>query len=166
MLLGKDMAPPAGQPSQNNADLSAALISEGRYSEAFRLLDRPGVSTVPELFNLALCHIYAADHSAALTRLDAALSGLRQPGIPAPPPETPARQKISAVQNLTETYMRPVTIEYIKLFPDVLQDSVLRLMVDCHAALGNWNKVVELGTPLARKGYGNVQKALAEAGGK
>lgn len=160
MLPGKEIGMMTGNPSSENADRAAELILSGRYAEAFVLLDKPGENSVAGLFNLALCHIYAGDHAAALVRLEAALSAIRRSGIPAPPPQSPPLRTITEIQNRSDSYRRPFTAEYVKVFPHIAHDSILRLIVDCHAALGNNNKVAETGAPLAAKGYANVMEAL------
>jgi len=53
-----------------------------------------------------------------------------------------------------------MTEAYIKNFPELASDAIVRLKTDCWLQLGNYEKVIAVATPIAHKGYRNITDAL------
>ncbi|MDR2038852.1 MAG: hypothetical protein LBQ60_13095 [Bacteroidales bacterium] len=163
MLIGKPNTSFVGhKPDEtaiNDMEFCAVLLDRGQSVEAWTLLHRQAES-IPSQFNKAICLIRVEEYASALPLLEQVLGILAQTPQGLKTPESPSLRTIQDVQATTKAYTEAITFKYAELFPETLKDSVLRMMVDCHAALGNHNKVLEIGTPLKSKGYQNVIDAI------
>ena len=140
---------------------SAELISRGMYAEAWRLLKQDSGKEPDKLFNRALCMVFAKKYREALSLLDEAFAKTKS--VPAAPgDETSAL--VLAEQNKSAAYRAPVTTEYINLFPGFFRESIVRIKIDCCAALEQWREVLALAAPLGGKKYANVEAARELAG--
>ena len=71
-----------------------------------------------------------------------------------------AYSKISMMQNQTDDYLQWITESYITQFPASFNDAIVRLKTNCWLQLGNFAKVITTATPLARKGFKDIDDAL------
>lgn len=173
MLLGgnqSDKKQPTVQPDEQATqimEMCVSLIGDDRYEEAWILLSTFTVNesnnnnSVVLHFNRALCLIRASnDYVAALSLLEKAWNMFSPLAGGIHTPETPELQTMRKNQNERSTYLHPVSYKYAELFPELFRDTILRLLVDCHTALGNDNEVIRLATPIQHKGYRNITEAL------
>jgi len=167
MILGSPQNNGYRQTQENisgKMDMCAALINDGQYEEAWTLLDTISEENILLHFNRAICLISGCqDYAAALPLLEQTWTmasslngGLKQAG-------SAGLSQIRQSQNQSRSYQQAVTQKYIELFPYIFKDTIQRLIVDCHFHLGNYNKVLQLGTPLQSKNYKNVMDALEKS---
>lgn len=159
MLIPPNPNTPDIQPG-NDLSLCAALITDGRLLEAWTLMEAIPGETILLLFNKALCLIETRNYAQAIPLLERAFTLLTPQKTGITPSTSPEAEAMRQKQNNKDTHRQPVTPRYAELFPHLLKDSVLRLMVDCYLALGNTAKVIEIATPLKSKGYRNILEAL------
>jgi hypothetical protein len=63
-------------------------------------------------------------------------------------------------QNQQEDHLHAITKKYIASFDVLTRDAIVRLRIDCWLHLGEYAKVIELGTPVEHKNYKNIAEAL------
>ena len=115
------------------------------------------------LFNTSLCQVHAGEYASAISSLRSAFDAAERITPKPRKPDSPLMKTVAGRQNATGVYRRAVGDRYTERFPDILKENILRLMVDCHAELGQWAKVFERGTPLRGKGFANVDAAMEKA---
>lgn len=136
------------------------LITQNRLEEAWILMSILKQESIPLLLNKALCFFEMNRNEDCLSACERMLSllGNSKNNI-----SIGIQEEIHALHNVQKnqvTHLMPVTFRYVELFPEILRDSVLRLMIDCWSELGNKAQVLKLGTPLLRKGYRNITEAF------
>jgi len=160
MLLGT-------MPDHNNLPQSETLviqlIMQQRYAEVYELLVNQQPMLTAGLYNLALCLHWSGNYKEALSRLDS---------IQLAPMISNANNftgnsvytEIKNKQNQTDDYLQGMSEIYIKRFPVLVNDAIVRLKTDCWLQLGDYEKVMAIATPIANKGYKNIIEALKIAG--
>lgn len=144
--------------------LACALYRQGAWSEAYRLfsflerVDDPAV-----LVNLALCHIKVNQWERALGYLDAAMSGLKKAPMADRPPKDEVVMRLAELERDGDGYLLPLPHTAPTYAPEYTRAVIRRLLVDCCAELGLWNRVQTLAKALKPGQYANVDKALARA---
>ncbi|MCD8043116.1 MAG: hypothetical protein LUH10_08625 [Tannerellaceae bacterium] len=142
------------------------LITNNQYTEAYTLLSGCNQLTIAGSYNLILCLIQAEEYTQAILKADEVLR-LIQTRVPQTNRnENETVKMLRTKQCRLDTHRAAVTLEYVKTFPGILRESVLRLKIDCYRATGNWNKVIETASQLICKEYKNVETALQEAENK
>ncbi|MFD1258341.1 hypothetical protein ACFQ3S_16165 [Mucilaginibacter terrae] len=134
------------------------LILQKRYAEAYQLLINQPASTTA-LYNLALCLHWSGNYQEAVSKLEI---------IQLAPQASNKNQlnsnsdykEIKTKQNQTHDYLHGISEGYLKSFPVLVYDSIVRLKTDCWLQLGNYAKVIAIATPIAHKGYKNITDAL------
>jgi len=149
-----------------NIERSRWMISIYMYEEAWTLLDSMQPESIPQLYNKAICLYDARDNETILRLLDRAWTLLQQLDGGLQSPRSPQIDAIREIQKDALTYLQPVTLEYTQMFPHILKESILRLMVDSWSELGNNAKVLQIATPLASKGYRNIHQAIEKTKGE
>ncbi|WP_374950165.1 hypothetical protein [Mucilaginibacter sp.] len=145
--------------SKGTESLVLQLISQQRYAEVYELLNDQQTTSTASLYNMALCLHWSGNYQEALNRLD----------IIRLAPQLNNENKLNAnhdykqirnKQNSTDDYLQGISEAYIKSFPGLVYDAVIRLKTDCWLQLGNHPKVRAIATPIAHKGYKNITDAL------
>ena len=156
MLLGK----PTGIDDLSlNEQLIIQLILQQRYAEVYELLIGREPASTSTNYNLALCLHWVGRYREALNQLDLirfapnVTQGNKLSG-------NSEYMEIRNKQNLTDGHLHAVSEAYLKKFPDLVQDAVIRLKTDCWLQLGDYSKVTAIATPIAHKGYKNIAEAL------
>jgi tetratricopeptide (TPR) repeat protein len=160
MLLGTTV-PRDTDPTTET--LIIQLILQQRYAEAYDLLHRQPSAQTAALYNAAVCLHWSGNYQEALNRLEK---------IQFSPPMNTSNQptadenyqRIRKQQNQTEDYLQGMSELYVKSFPVLTYDAIIRLKTDCWLQLGNYAKVIAIAKPIAHKGYQNITNALALAG--
>ena len=155
MLLGST----ANNQSQPNSEsLVIQLLLQQRYAEAYdRLVSQQ--PTQNALYNMAVCLHWAGNYEAALSRLDH-IQPAPQLGNANGINSNSEYSAIRLKQNQTNDHLQGLTEVYIKTFPALAQDAIIRLKTDCWLKLDNYDKVRAIATPIASKGYKNITDAL------
>lgn len=167
MLLG-GIPQPTSQCYSDNFDAQyiddvefvGKLIARNMIQEAWMLMNTLSSESIPLLLNKSLCLFEIGRKEDCLVACERvlALLGTMKNNLPAGKPQD--MHTLHEVQKNQATYLNPITFRYVGHFPEMLRDSVLRIMVDCWSALGNTAKVQQIGTPLLGKGYRNVMEAF------
>lgn len=153
MLLGKR----ENERLNISDNFIASLIDAGQYKEAYLILREADRERLCVTFNISLCLIYAEEYAKALVYLEKLQSLLSTHIQLSDYPKDETAKSIDKQQNKSESYKKPVTEEYIRLFPEIFKESVLRLVLDCYAALKEWSMVKRIMSLLQNKQYGNVK---------
>ena len=156
MLLGST----TNKVTSNDTEaLTIQLIAQQRYSEAYELLKIKKVCSMPELYNLALCLHWIGNFKEVLSVLE---------NIQLPPQlnrnseviASSNYQQIRSKQNQTDDHLHGLSYEYVRSFPDLFHDSIVRLKTDCLLQIGDYTKLITIAQPIAHKGYKNITEAL------
>lgn len=139
--------------------LTIQLLLQQRYAEAYELLSNQQPSPTAALYNMALCLHWSGNYQEALNRLER---------IQLAPNVSKGNQlntdsnyqEIKSKQNQTDDHLHGISEVYIKNFPALVHDAIVRLKTDCWLQLGNYEKVITIATPIAHKGYKNITDAL------
>lgn len=156
MLLGTT---PNHDNSPGAENLVIQLILQQRYAEVYELLQ---ASTAPQTaanYNMALCLHWSGNYKEALNRLES---------IQLAPPLNNGNKlatnngykEIKNKQNQTDDYLNGLSEIYLKSFPALAHDAIVRLKTDCWLQLGEYAKVIAIATPIVHKGYKNITDAL------
>ena len=138
------------------------LILQRRYADAYELLNHQPSDQTTVLYNTALCLHWSGNYQEALNRLEKIrlspqVSNRNQPSA------DNKYQQIRHKQNQTDDYLQGISELYVKNFPLLFQDAVIRLKTDCWLQLGNYPKMIAVATPIAYKKYKNITEALTLA---
>lgn len=148
--------------SQDTEPLIIQLLIQQRYAEAYLLLTgQHRTSQNSAIYNTALCLHWSGNYEEALKRLDSIQ--LSPQAQSASPPTDDLYQQISLKQKRTDDHLQAITEGYVKSFPGLFVDAVVRLKVDCWSQLGDHGKLIALATPIAHKKYQNITDALTKA---
>ncbi len=155
MLLGTT----ANNISPGTESLIIQLLLQQRYAEAYELLIGQQSAPTAALYNMALCLHWSGNYQEALSRLEK---------IQLAPQVSSANQLntnsdykgIKSKQNQTADYLQGITEVYIKNFPALVHDAIIRLKTDCWLQLGDYAKVMAIAQPIAHKNYKNITDAL------
>jgi len=142
--------------------LVTQLMMQQRYAEAYELLMNQQPTSTSVLYNLAICLHWSGNYQQALTRLEN-IRLLPQLNNANKLSTNNDLQVIRGKQNQTDDHLQGITEAYVKSFPPVVNDAIVRLKTDCWLQLGNYNKVIAISTPIAYKGYKNITDALTLA---
>ena len=144
-----------------DVEYAATLIAQRCFAEAWEVMSACKQESIPLLYNQALCLKSGGEYFPRvlelferLQRLAALLPRDSRTLIQAD------TTSIFKAQREEQTHNAPITFRYVDRFPHLLKDSILRHLIGCHLIMGNHAKVIELGTPLASKGYKDVVDAL------
>lgn len=156
MLLGSNVTKDSGI---DTTSLISQLIWQQRYAEAYQLLINQPAAQTDVLYNLALCLHWSGNDQEALSRLQS-IQLTSQLDTAERRTASNEYLQIRSKQNQTADYLAGLSDAYIKTFPDLTRDSIVRLKTDCWLQLGNYDKVIAIATPIAHKGYKNITDAL------
>ena len=135
------------------------LILQQRFSEVYELLIRQQHPKTASIYNMALCLHWSGNYQEALSRLESIqLSPNLSQGNKFDADED--YKKIKSKQHHTNDHLQGISEVYIKSFPALAHDAIVRLKTDCWLQLKNYAKVVAIATPIAHKGYQNILDAL------
>ena len=135
------------------------LLLQKRYAQVYELLMHQQSTQASSLYNMALCLHWSGNYEEALIRLE----NIRLSNQIGNHNKLTADSYLKAItikQNQTDDYLHGMTEAYIKNFPELASDAIVRLKTDCWLQLGNYNKVIAIATPIAHKGYRNITDAL------
>ena len=155
MLLGKT----PNNPSTDTELLVTQLFSQKRYADAYELLTNQQTNKNSDFYNIALCLHWSGNYQEALHRLEL-IQVERKLSNETKFSNDTAYSKIRMMQNQTEDYLQWITESYITQFPASFNDAIVRLKTSCWLQLGNFAKVITTATPLARKGFKDIDDAL------
>jgi len=156
MLLGSTVTK---DTSTDTDPLVLELIFQRRYSEAYELLTIEKPASNASLYNMALCFHWSGNFQEALK----ALESIQLAPMVSSGNKFNANndyQQIRSKQNQTDDYLQGVSNRYVKHFPALFHDAIVRLKTACWLKLGNYPKVVTTAQPIAHKGYKNIIDAL------
>ena len=156
MILGST---PAKEAHPETDLLVTQMLSQQRYAEAYQLLINQQSNQTSVLFNTALCLHWSGNYQAALSRLDSIRLAAQLNNTNKLNADNDYKC-IKSKQNQTDDYLHGVSETYVKSFPDLLHDAIVRLKTDCWLRLGNYTKVIAIATPIAHKGYKDITDAL------
>ena len=135
------------------------LMLQKCYAQVYELLMHQQSTQASSLYNMALCLHWSGNYEEALIRL----GNIRLTTPMANHDKLTTDIYLKAItdkQNQTDDYLYGMTETYIKNFPELASDAIVRLKTDCWLQLGNYNKVIAIATPIAHKGYQNITDAL------
>jgi len=156
MLLGSTAN---NETSPDTELLVIQLILQQRYAEAYELLNNQHSTQTWVLYNTALCLHWSGNYQEALSQLDS----VRLVPQVSTTNQLNANRHYKAIrskQNQTDDYLQGISEAYLKSFPALFHDAIIRLKTDCWLQLGNYAKVLAVATPIAHKGYKNITDAL------
>ncbi|MCC8173924.1 MAG: hypothetical protein LIO65_05980 [Odoribacter sp.] len=162
LLTGNNTNPLSSAQSIDEAFVLSLIVKQ-QYAEAYSILSVSEKLNKAGLYNLALCLIYAEQYPLALSKLEELTPVRTTPSFYHPGKEEEVKKSISIKQNRTNSYKSPIDSKYTDKFPDILEESALRLKIDCYLTMGHWNKIIETAPLLRNKNYENVETALQEA---
>ena len=140
------------------------LILQQRYAQVYELLMNQQSTQPSSLYNIALCLHWSGNYQEALNRLDsiqlASHIGNNNNNNNNNLNVNSELKAITTKQNQTDDYLFGMSDAYIKSFPALANDAIVRLKTDCWLQLGNYAKVIAIATPIAHKGYKNITDAL------
>ncbi|WP_345950011.1 hypothetical protein ABDD95_00870 [Mucilaginibacter sp. PAMB04274] len=134
------------------------LLLQQRYAEAYELLVKQPVQTAA-LYNTAICLHWSGDYQEALNRLEKIQLAPHMSSGNQLNTENICKQ-IRNKQNQTDDFLQGISEAYIKSFPALVHDAIIRLKTACWLQLGSYEKVIAIATPIAHKGYKNITDAL------
>jgi hypothetical protein len=156
MLLGSTASSNTPPPTE---EFIIQLLSQQRYAEVYALLSNQQLTQTSSLYNLALCLHWAGSYSEALNQLDSIKLAPQLNSRDQYQTDT-TYKLIKSKQDLTSDYLQGITEAYLKTFPALVQDAIIRLKTDCWLQLGNYAKVIVIATPIVHKGYKDIADAL------
>ena len=156
MLLGSTAN---SNTSSDTELLVTQLIFQHRYAEVYELLINQQSMQTSVLYNIALCLHWSGNYQEALYRLDSIRLAPQSNYTNKLDADTNYKS-ISSKQNQTDDYLNGITEVYVRRFPALVHDAIIRLKTDCWLQLGNYAMVAALATPIANKGYQNITDAL------
>ncbi|MEJ7560768.1 MAG: CDC27 family protein [Pedobacter sp.] len=156
MLLG---TVPNNNTPQNTELLVLQLIMQGSYAEAYELLINQQPSGTAVLYNIALCLHWSENYQEAIDCLEQ-IHLDRYPIIENKLGADIGYKKIRTRQNQTADYLNAISERYLKHFPVLVHDAIIRLKTDCWLRLGNFQKVIAIASPIAHKGFKDINDAL------
>lgn len=160
-----------GAPRAENREklfsLACELFRLGAASQAYLLFSglEDGREAPALCVNLALCRMRAKQWELAKAQLEQALALLKRQPLRTRGPDDGICRLLAAVEGKGEGYLQPLPEEAPQYAPEYAAATIRRLLVDCCAELGIWERVRQLATTLASGGYENVEQALRKAGG-
>jgi|GEM_PF-2412573 len=152
-------SPSDNESSQETELLIIQMMLQQRYKETYELLSTQKSTQSAALYNTALCLHWSENYQDALTRLDSIRLTLQINNFS----QSIANSDYHGIikkQNQTDDFLNGMSEAYIKHFPVLAHDAVVRLKVDCWLKLGNFPKVIAIATPIAHKGYRDITDAL------
>ena len=156
MLLGSTVN---SDTSTDIDSLVIQLILQQRFAEVYELLVKQQHPKTASIYNMALCLHWSGNYQEALSRLESIqLTPNLSDGNRFNANED--YKKIKDKQNQTNHHLQGISEMYIKSFPTLAYDAIIRLKTDCWLGLKNYAKVVAIATPVAHKGYKNILDAL------
>lgn len=135
------------------------LMMQQRYAEAYEMLMNQQSTQTSVLYNLAICLYWSGNYQQALTRLESIRLA----------PQLNNGNKLSAnndlkmiksKQNQSDDHLNGISEAYVRSFPALVHDAIVRLKTDCWLQLGNYAKVIAVASPIVPKGYQNITDAL------
>ncbi|QJD97218.1 hypothetical protein HH214_15745 [Mucilaginibacter robiniae] len=135
------------------------LLLQQRYAEAYELLINQQPVQTAALYNTALCLHWSGNYQEALSRLER-IQLTQQVSNGNQLQADSGYKAIKNKQNQTNDYLHGISEVYIKSFPVLVHDNIVRLKTDCWLQLGNYAKVIAIATPIAHKRYKDVTDAL------
>ncbi|WP_158827414.1 tetratricopeptide repeat protein [Mucilaginibacter lacusdianchii] len=145
--------------SPDTESLIIQLLLQQRYAEAYELLIQQQPASTSALYNMALCLHWSGNYQEALSRLDKIQLAHHVTGGNKLNTTSDYKQ-IKDKQIQTNDYLQGISESYVKSFPALVHDAIVRLKTDCWLQLGNYAKVVAIATPIAHKNYKNITEAL------
>ena len=162
MLLGNQQQTNINNSSEQNDEWIVQLLSNNQYVEAYRLMKSEPPKKLSTLFNSAICMLFIEEYEQCLHSLDEALAKL-QPKPADNSPKEDRYRKLERMQSADSSYLQGITDRYVRHFPDMVKNNILRVKIDCYRALSQWSKVLELAAQLGSQNYLNVENAVDEA---
>ena len=156
MLLGTTAT---NNTASSTEALVIQLLLQKRYAEAYEVLINQQSPSTAALYNMALCLHWSGNYRGALSRLERIQLTPQVSNGNQLQTDSDYRQ-IKNKQNQTDDYLHGISEAYMKSFPALGHDAVVRLKTDCWLQLGNYAKVIAIATPIAHKGYKNIINAL------
>lgn len=156
-----------GQTTHRDADpatesLVLQLMMQQRYAEAYGLLQDGQPADIVVLYNSALCLHWSGNYQEALNRLEKIQ--LSSPADHRAPLDSDQHyREIRARQNQIKDYLQGISSLYVKSFPTLVREAVIRLKTDCWLKLGDYPKVIAVAKPFAHKKYQDITDALTVA---
>lgn len=146
------------------ADESAALMTAGRYMEAFLRLKPYAESAHPSvMFNLALCYCHAEDYQAAAILLEKALRSVKslpaRPAMIAEPELTLRRQDIAG-----GCWLVPMNAAYPPAFCVEARQNILMAAVIVALQCGQRDKALSLSAGLTGTQFEEFKAELLQEG--
>jgi hypothetical protein len=135
------------------------LILQQRYAQVYELLMHQQSMQPSSLYNVALCLHWSGNYEEALIRLENIRLATQMANHNKLTVDSYLKP-ITIRQNQNHDYLYGMTEAYIKNFPELASDAVVRLKTDCWLQLSNYEKVIAVATPIAHKGYRNITDAL------
>lgn len=150
-------------------ELGCRLLERGAHADAYVLftgLQREQEYHVAALYNLALCHVAAAEWEPCLGHLERALSQLKKNTASAVPRDATYKALMQR-QAAGRSYLFPLPESAPVLAPEFTRECVVRLLVDACVACALWDQVRRLAGYLSGpEDFANVKRALELAEGK
>ena len=112
------------------------------------------------LFNAALVELRAGEPEKALTGLEKARTGIRNPGD-GPAVRTETYRKLRAEDIERQSYLHPMSCEYIELFPAIARENILLTMIDAYTQCGQTDRAAALALSLAGDEFAGVKVKYA-----
>ncbi|MFC4209733.1 hypothetical protein ACFOWA_00985 [Pedobacter lithocola] len=139
--------------------LITQLMMQQRYKEVYELLSSQKSPQTAALYNMAICLHWSGNYQGALNRLDSIrlapqINNLSQSTT------NSDYHGIMHKQNQTNDYLNGMSEAYIKYFPVLAHDAIVRLKTDCWLKLRDYPKVIAIATPIAHKAYRDIIDAL------
>ncbi|RZK35939.1 MAG: hypothetical protein EOO90_28235 [Pedobacter sp.] len=156
------MISPSTSNSENSQETELLIIQmmfQQRYKEVYELLSTQKSTQTAALYNMAICLHWSKNYQGALTRLDS-IRLMPQVNNLSHSIANSDYHGIMQKQNQTDDYLNGMSEAYIRHFPILALDAVVRLKVNCWLKLGNFTKVIAIATPIAHKGYKDITDAL------
>lgn len=160
MLLGKPQRQNEPLTEKKEDSLLLILFVQGRYSEAFQLLDQQTV-TLPNLYNKALCLYFAQIPDHALLLVDQAFACIPSQLKEISQTDSSILNKIKEKQRENKDHLQPVNDFYTTLFPLQVWDNLWRIKIDCLVQLEQWEEIITHAPKLIEKHkYQNIVYAI------
>ncbi|WDF53937.1 hypothetical protein [Mucilaginibacter sp. KACC 22063] len=162
MLLGSNQAF-KNTPIKSETELIAQLIGQSRFSEAYLLLKSEASDKTETQYNLALCYYWIANYREALICLDKAHLFMPVNHSKTNPVNDSFYKALREKQNDLDDHLLPITHKHVELTYPMVADGIVRLKTDCWLKLGEYQKVIDIATPIAYKGFKNINEAISIA---
>ena len=157
MLLGSTASQSNTIPDAES--LIIQLILQQRYAEAYEILINQQSAQTSALYNMALCLRWSGNYEEALKKLES-IQQTPQLSNGSKLHTDSHYQRIKSKQNQTEDYLQGISESYVKNFPAMVYDAIVRLKTNCWLNLSNYTKVIAVATPITHKGYKDITDAL------